>query len=369
MKSKTKLIYFLLVFISVFSLGRYIDSDKMMIPEFTAPYFSGAALLSESNEWQFNLSEVDSLHSFLSTENKDQARDKINSFRFSTKSINSRTYSVNQPGYLYVVYIAQNIFFWTGGIGAVKLLQLFVHALISLCILLRLKQKRNQILFFILYCINPLILYYALYPFYYFWVVIPSGIFIYIYLTKRKLPFGGILLISFALAFLFHIRSTVVLISILSLFLMSQHMSRYKIASVFIIYFLAILGLSPKKSHKHPGHILYTSLGAYPNAFVENFSDTVSWNAYSNYTGEKYSYTSSPGLYDRDVFFGESKWCLKEYKKIALDNPFMILKNALLNYLQCFSYGHIRPSITLCYISSILGFFFLLFLFYIFYLL
>jgi hypothetical protein len=109
---------------------------------------------------------------------------------------------------------------------------------------------------------------------------------------------------------------------------------------------------------------MYTSLGAYPNAYVESFSDTIPWNAYRTHKAINYSYTSTPDMYDKEVFFGESEWCLSEYKKIAISEPLMILRNAALNYLQSFSIGHIRSSLLLSYLSSIIGLIFLLLLYF-----
>ncbi len=362
MKSKNIIFYILIVFISVFSLGRFLDTGRMMIPEFTVPYFSGAALLHSGAGWQFNLNEVDTLHRLLSIEDKNESRDKINTYRFSSGKIALRSYSINQQGYLYVALLARSLFSWTGEIGAVKLLQLLVHSLLSLLILLALKTKRDRVLFFFLYVVNPFILYYAIYPFYYFWEVIPSAFLVYFFLSRRPIPFISLLVISIFFAFIFQVRSTVFVINILTLIFASGHLLFYKRAMVLIVYGLSIWAMQPRETHKHPGHIMYTSLAAYPNSYVKNFSDTTAWNAYRKHTGINYSYASSPGMYDSEVFFGESEWGLDEYKKIVIENPLLILRNAMLNLCQSFSFGYFRSSLLLSYLSALFGFMFILLL-------
>ena len=353
MRIKTSLALFLLI--SVFGIGHFLDRGKMMIPEFTVPYFSGASLLGQGKGWEFNLNEVDNVHAIVSLENKEESKDKINAYRFSSKGLNARPYSINQEGYLYVIWIAKNIFFWTGDISAVKHFQLFVHALISFLLIILLKKKRDRILFILFYAINPFIINFAIYPFYYFWEVVPSAILAYFYLSKKKIPFFGLLLLALLLASLFQIRSSVLMICGLVLLLSSMHLPVLKKTILFGFFAACIWFMQPQTMHKHPGHVLYTSLGAYPNSYVESFNDTISWNAYRKASGIQYSYSSIPGMYDAEVFFGESKWCLTEYKKIAGEEPIMIIRNAILNYFQTFSFGYFRSSLLLSYFSAFLG--------------
>ncbi len=144
MKNKNSLLLIFLLFISVFGIGRLLDNGRMMIPEFTVPYFSGAALLHQGQGWKFNLNEVDSLHAFQAIPDKKESVVKINAYRFASEEDNTRAYSINQPGYLYVSLLAGNIFWWTGDIGAVKLLQLLFHTIVCLLILFQLKSKRHK---------------------------------------------------------------------------------------------------------------------------------------------------------------------------------------------------------------------------------
>lgn len=326
-----------------------------MIPEFTVPYFSGAALLHHGEGWKFNLNEVDSLHKFLSSSDKSESIKKINSYRFDSNRIESRSYSINQPGYLYIVWFAGNIFRWTGDLGAVKLFQLLIHAIISLILLLLFRTQKERFIFFFLYVINPFIIYYAIYPFYYFWEIIPSAILIYLFLSQRKISFSVLILLALVLAFTFYIRSTVLVVSILVLLYAGRHLSILKQSIGFIIFIICLLGMKSQNTDKHAGHIMYTSLGAYPNTFVEGFSDTISWNAYRKSVGVNYTYKSTPGMYDPEVFFGESKWCLNEYLKIVKVEPLMVIRNATLNFFQSFSFGYFRASLALSYLSAIIG--------------
>jgi len=355
MKSKNSFLIAILVFISVFGIGHFLDKGKMMIPEFTVPYFSGAALLHHGEGWKFNLNEVDSIHKFLSISDKNESEKKINSYRFDSNQMESRSYSINQPGYLYIVWFAGNIFRWTGDIGGVKLFQLLIHAIISIILLLLLKIKRDRLIFFFLYVINPLIIYYALYPFYYFWEIIPSAILTYLFLSKRKVSFSILILLALILAFNFHIRSTVLVISLLLLLYAGRHLSIIKQGIAIAVFFICLVGMKSQSTDKHPGHIMYTALGAYPNSFVKGFSDTISWNAYRNSNGTNYTYLTKPEMYDPEVFFGESKWCLNEYLKISKAEPLMLIRNATLNFFQSFSFGYFRASLALSYLSAFIG--------------
>ncbi|HNS11473.1 MAG TPA: hypothetical protein PKM97_02575 [Bacteroidia bacterium] len=363
MKIKHSLLIFFSVILFVFGTGHFLDKGKMMIPEFTVPYFSGAALIDQGQGWKFNLNEVDTLHKFISIPDKEESLKKINSYHFVSHQIDSRNYAINQPGYLYVVWIAGNIFRWTGSIGAVKLFQLLIHSVISLIILLLLKTRREQLIFFCLYVINPLIIYYALYPFYYFWEIIPSAILVYWFLSQRKISFLVLLMLALLLAFTFHIRSTVLVLSILVLLYAGRNLPIYKRGIVVAVFIFSLISLGSEKTDKHPGHIMYTSLGAYPNSYVKGFSDTISWNAYRDIAGSEFSYDSKPGMYDSEVFFGESKWCMGEYLRILKAEPLMVLRNAVLNFFQSFSLGHFRASLPLSYFSSLLGLILFLLLF------
>ncbi len=339
-----------------------MDRGRMMIPEFTVPYFSGAALYTGEKDWNFNLNEVDSLHAFQKIVDKQLSRDKINSYRFSSQKINTKSYSINQEGYLHVVRLATSIFSFTGDIGAVKYFQLFVHALVSLLIILLLSKNSDRLIFFCLYAVNPFIIYYVIYPFYYFWQMIPSAFLIYFLLSRKLLPFALLIVVSIVLAFLFHVRSSVLLISLVTLFFACGHLNIVKKIALFAIYLIAILFMQSKATDKHPGHIMYVSLGAYPNKFVNTFSDTVAWNAFTHFKGVQYSYASTPGMYDAEIFFDESKWAFSEYRKIAIENPLMILRNAGLNFFQSFSFGYFRSSLFLSYLSAFHGLIFFIIL-------
>ncbi len=355
-------LYALLVCSVVFLSGKFIDRGQMMIPEFTAPYFSGAALYHHGSEWQFNLNEVDSLHALNAISEPAEKIRKINAYRFSKHKAETRTYSINQPAYLHLIKLAGFLFPFTGDIGAIKILQLTVHVLISFAVLLLLKNLKLQILFLLLYVLNPLMIYYALYPFYYFWTIIPSAAFVILYLTDKKFPFVAILILSIVLAFFYHVRSSILPISLFVLLFSTWHQSWLKKFSVLAVYLLAIWIMNSGYSGKHPGHIMYTALGAYPNKYVQGFNDQVSWKAYKEFTGADFTYSSHPGMYDAEVFFGESEWCLRQFKEIAISEPLMILRNAILNLFQAFSAGHIRENLLFNYLSSISGFIFFLLL-------
>src|SRR5258705_7550102 len=113
---------------------------------------------------------------------------------------------------MYCVMIARNIFFWQGDSKAVESLQLLVHIIMCLLILMALKSRTRQILFFVLYAINPLILQVVTYPFYHFWTFLPGAIFIFYFLIRNLKLGNWFFLLSLLMVGIFLIRPTVLFI-------------------------------------------------------------------------------------------------------------------------------------------------------------
>ena len=351
MKNAIQLLFILVL--TVF-IGRIMDNGRMMIPEFTTPYFSGSAILNTNFDWNFSPADADSLRRINQIEDDKERIRSLNKFKFNREPDDSRSYSLNQKGYIFIVLVSTWLFPWMGDIAAVKLFQLLIHSLLSFLILIQLKSSRQKLLFFFLYIINPFVVYYAIYPFYYFWQVVPSAIAI-ILLRRKNYSVGFLYLTAILFALMFHIRSTSILVIIVCLLLFPEHIRRLRRWGAFSIFLVLVWFFYPHTEHKHPGHIMYVSLGAYPNEYVQGFSDTVAWNAYRKHTGKQFDYQSKPGMYDASVFFAESEWCLREYTQIAKEEPLMILRNAALNYFQSFGFGHFRSSLSLSYLSTLCG--------------
>lgn len=350
---------FIVCLFSVWGISLLVDRGKIMTPEITVPYFSGAALLNTSENWTFNLAEVDSLKKLSTLSDLSERKNAIDNYRFSTIPDSTHIYQLNQPGLVYIIFIAKKIFPFKGDIGALKHLQLLIHVIFCYFILLNLKTRKKQLLFFLLYFINPAIIYLTLFPFYYFWQVIGSYILLLVILNQKYQKFFVLCISAILLAGIYHIRISTFSLSVFILVIGFHKTAPIKRLIALSIFFLGVYFMQPSYLSKHPGHVMYSSLGAYPNSPVKGFSDNISFENYSNATGTKFSYESTPSMYDSDVIMGEAKWGLKEFLKFSKEHPFIILRNAVLNVFESFSFGYFTTSMTLTYLSAFLGFCFL----------
>ena len=112
-----RLLLFLTCLVSAKGVSLLVDKGKIMTPEITVPYFSGAALSGNDN-WVFNLNEVDTLKKLNLIENIHEKRKAIDNYRFSSEEDSTHQYQLNQPGLIYAIRLAKIMFFFQGDIGA-----------------------------------------------------------------------------------------------------------------------------------------------------------------------------------------------------------------------------------------------------------
>lgn len=352
---RRKALLFLAFAILVGTIAALVDRGKIMTPEITVPYFSGAALGSGSSNWEFNRNEVDKLKKINDIADPALRKSLINDYRFSTQRAEVRSYHLNQPGLVYCIRLARFLFGFAGDILALKFLQLLLHILGCFIILNLLKTARAQTVFLVLYALNPFIIYLTLFPFYYFWQVIPSFLIIILLLNDRTQTISAIIFSVFLLAFMYLIRVTVAPISLLILLIGFRKLSWGIRIPAVLVYLLLVFWMQPSYLSKHPGHVMYSSLGAYPGSPVRGFSDNISFEDYNLATKKNYSYDTNPGMYDSEVIMGEAKWGYEQFKNFALEHPLIIIRNAGLNFFEAFSFGYLTKSIWLTYLSAFIG--------------
>jgi len=358
-----RLLLFLTCLVSAKGVSLLVDKGKIMTPEITVPYFSGAALSGNDN-WVFNLNEVDTLKKLNLIENIHEKRKAIDNYRFSSEEDSTHQYQLNQPGLIYAIRLAKIMFFFQGDIGALKSFQLLIHCFFCFLIMLSFKTTLKRLLFFLLYFINPAILYLTIFPFYYFWQVIGSYIIVLILLNPKKQTFLLLLLSSITLACIYHIRISTLPLSIFIIIFGFYHIAPLRRVIALGVFIVSVFIMQPGYLAKHPGHVMYSSLGAYPGSPVKGFSDNISFADYSKATGKNYSYESTPSMYDAEVIMGESKWGMEKFTQFAKENPFIILRNATLNVFESFSFGYQTSSLWLTYFSAFSGLIFLIILFF-----
>ena len=358
MTGRQSIVAFVISLVSVFIVAHFTDRGKIMTAEISTPYFSGAALIKADNKWQFNLNEVDSIKKITSIKNRTERIYALDHYKFSSVKSNSRTYEINQPGLVYLIAFSQLLFPFLGGIGSLKLLQLFVHLLFSFFIFQMLNGRTKKVIFFFSYLANPFIIYLALFPFYYFWQVIPSFILIIILLNKKLHHTSTLLLSAILFALIYHVRVSTILLSTFTLLFSFYTINIYKRILALALMFCVIYLLNPSYLSKHPGHVMYSSMGAYPNSPVQGFSDNISFENYAHDTGKQINYLSSPSMYDKEVIMGESKWGMAKFIDFGRRHPLILLRNATYNFFESFAFGYFTFSTILTYISAILGFLF-----------
>ena len=83
--------------------------------------------------------------------------------------------NVNNYGYVLVALVATKILPWIGDIQAVIVIQIVVHVLFCVALVLfSFVNSFQRYAFILLYAANPIVIYFVTFPFYYFWMFIPS---------------------------------------------------------------------------------------------------------------------------------------------------------------------------------------------------
>ncbi len=305
-----------------------------MSPAWSTAYFSGSVEYSLNGNWLYDLNQVDFFKALKGYE--------IYLYRFDTplKKIVENNY--NSMGYLFLIVFAKGIFPFLGPIGAIVLLQLLVHIIISYLLINKLETVQSKLLFAFFYFLNPVVLYFTTYPFYYFWQVIPSFIVIYVLSDKSLKMYPSLLFIAF-LTFSVIIRQTTILIALFGFFLLLGRLSvKWKIFGIVLpILIFGIYNFCFNKTKgMSPWHTVYIGIGAYPNNIMQGLSDNNGYDRFKILTSESVD-ASLNGNIQNDYDFRERYYqTIKfEYLKILQNNPILIVRNAILNFFASFSFG------------------------------
>jgi hypothetical protein len=322
---KNKYILNLIIAMFILLLLNLMNFYQSMSPSWVGPYLSAANNFSWSDFSLFvNLQEI---KEFSELSNSDR-------FDYNFSSNNDLVlYDYLAKGFTLIVVFAKIVFFWSGDLTALQYLQYVVHILISLIILNAFKAKRQKIIFFTLYAINPLILYIANFPFYYFWQAIPSFIFIYWYLDSARFK-GFIYIASIVFSLVYLTRPTTLLIIIL-FYILYAYKGRVKESILGFCVFISLLSFAPGTSIG-PWHSMYIGIGAYDNEFNIKLDDESGYSFYKAKTGKS---VGSGNIMNKDIkndYYNKLKVRILEVSK---DKPFMLLRNAFYNTIQSYGFG------------------------------
>jgi hypothetical protein len=343
---------FLIIGVLVVSiiLGLIINYTKIsgMSPVWIGPYLSGSANYTLGSDFKIDLPEVKQF--------AELSYDQQLKYRFS-KSKDLVEYNLNDIGYVLLIRSSTFLFGqFAGDMQAIILLQLLVHLIISFTILYSLKENSKIIIFSVLYVANPVILYFVVFNFYYFWQLVPPALCIWIYYFNPQKNLGLLSIIAVLCALIILTRPTVLFVGLLLSFLVVNKYG-WKPGALFIGLLISCLLILHAPSQKNLWHTTYIGIGAYENEYKIALSDIDGAALYEEKTGERMSTSLGGNAYEYETAERYKRIAKERYFEIIKDNPLMIVRNAALNIFQSFGVGYInKGSDTINYLTSLLGF-------------
>jgi hypothetical protein len=356
---KNNFLLIIILILSVIISSVIFKNNKDQSINWTFPYFSGAANYQNLFDWQISPSDFEIAKKLNYTTYKN--------YKHKKSKITVQN-TVNNYGYVLIVLFARNLFPQLSEINSVILFQVLVHLIISIIIILFiLKSSYQKFLFIVLYSSNPLIIHFVTFPFYYFWLFIPSLSLILI-IKRKDCVKNTIPIITLFLLLSTLIRPTTILLSlfvyIYAFFTTFEKQSKIIIFLSGFTFLLGLLIIKNKSTTTMPFHTMYVGIGSYPNNFgISSNSDAEGFIYYKKLTGIEISTDAISGNYRIDSIREKYNLLLKaRYFEILKKDKFLIFKNGTLNFLQTFSFGYYTRSLLINYISSIIGFIFLIIL-------
>jgi hypothetical protein len=274
---------------------------------------------------------------------------------------------LNSYGYVLIALVSRSLFYWLSDIQAIVLFQLLIHILICLffCVFL-LDSAKARFLFIALYAANPLVIHFVTFPFYYFWLCVPSVSFAA--LVLKPIYASRIILLSTPLLLLsLLIRPTTIFLCLLTYFF-ALRIFPAKRRALWILSFATfvagILVFSHFNPRLPPYHTMYIGFGAYSNHIgINTLSDNEGFRYFTSKTGIEISTNPINGNWGNPDLMKSYNHFLKDrYLEILSTSPGLALKNLLLNCGQVFSLGYIVKSANASLLSSFFGFAVIIFL-------
>lgn len=317
--------------------------QKGMSPVWSVPYFSGAKEWTFSGGWLFQPLEVDAYKQLKGWEIYLYSFD-----RFSRETLIQ--YGLNSSGYLYLVILSQMLFPFLGPVGSIVLLQILTHGVIVVIVYRLLPSSFAKQLFLIGYGANPVILYFVVYPFYYFWQVIPSFVFLVYYFSRRSKERQGLFL-NICLALLLFaglvVRNTTILVvaaTICLLFRYSMKQALWVHVSVLLLGGLIWIKYFEHVQGYGPWHNAFIGFAGYPNQIegLEIMNDDTGYAWYIKYSGKQID-ASIEGNFTTDLTATKHYYAYMKdsFLDLVKRHPIQFFRNLSLNFLQGFSVGYI----------------------------
>lgn len=323
-------------------------TGAMQSVSWTYPYFSGAANFQRPFDWRISPSEYREVKGLEASEylaHRHQRR--------SDTVLNSS----NNYGYVLVVAAARTMFPWWGEGEATIALQILCHTLIVILIQLALRSPFQKAGFLAAYGMNPFILHFVTFPFYYFWAVIPSAVLALFYLKRRiSLPAVCAAVLVLYLAVL--IRPSTIFVALLVFALIFYSGNRLAAVIAGLTFMAMTLLTSGHKEGKTSPvwHTAYVGLGAYSNTLGISLADESAFESYTRSTGTAVSTDPVSGTMavpqSRDVYYSFVK---KRYLALANAHPWLVIRNAVMGSVQSFGPGYVVGHPLLSILSMAIG--------------
>lgn len=334
--------------IAVIVIGFRVKHPRVY-QDYNAPYYSGAVNLKLGGSFLINLEEC---LAFRNASVKEQMN-----FRFK-ENHNLINYRFNPIGYSYLVKYSLVLFPWLSSVNAMLLFQLLVHAALGCWILYKLNKVSLifRVLFIILFILNPILLKFIAFDFYYCWQLVVSELLLLLLWSRSKYEkiLLNVLIILIVPATL-SARLTLVFLIPIFIYLFFV---KFKGKQGIILTFLFIISffIIHKPINKSAWHTIYIGLAAYPNQHIDTLHDYAGFNKYKELTGTKINPYLGGNFYDPSTIDNYHQVLKREYFKIIKVSPFLPIKNAFLNTAQLYSVGYFNDApLWIKYFLALLG--------------
>lgn len=310
------------------------------------PYFSGASNLGINLSWGVDATRYADFANLTYAQQLD--------YRFQPAEAGDLSpYSVLDKGYVYIVWLAQTMLFWLPPIKGVIWLQILFHIGSSLCVMSFLSSRWKQLVFLFAYAVNPVVLHFVTFAYYYYWQVVPSLVwFLYENRLNRK-RYTAVCLLALALAAAFMVRQSTALVS---LFILLCAAWNYKKFSGWLLVIGFVFFVMFAKNPSQPWHTAYIGIGAYSNDAGIELDDESGYKMFKRHTGIQINTMPPNGTYYDESIRGEYYKELRgEFLDYVHGHPVQMARNAILNTLESFSFGYPVGHVLLAYASAFIG--------------
>lgn len=336
-------------------------SDRAMSAVWYGPYLSAAVNLKWGGPFLYSLEETKAF--------RELSHDERLQYRFHVTDP-VQTYNHNPIGYAYFIALAKKVFFWLPDVPAVQAMQALLHVLLCLGVTTALPSIGKRTGFLLLYALNPLVLYYVTFPFYYFLQAIPSFALVAL-LVRGKNGYRGLdrsavilfVLLGAILGLVVLTRPTTIFAAVASLVLVIRRVRPLPWVAAAIAAFLLVTITGHSPSQKNVWHTAYIGIGAYSNTYMKGLSDDNGYHLYESVTGDPLVASLGGNYYDPDTMERYIQITRAEYLRILRADSWLLLRNAVTNTAQGFSIGYLVDApLPVNYAIAISGFLVALFL-------